>query len=144
MVIQFTGGQPSCTSQLLQIRAMLSQPHPPTTVDVQKQLGHGVLACECSSPSCHAHTFICSIPLAATPGEAVPCAIYSFLTTQGFAQLIPYAISLGGDTDTIASMAGAIGGAYWGLEAIPKDWVECCEGTSKAIELADSLYSLSC
>ena len=77
-------------------------------------------------------------------GQAVPCAIFAFLkcSRESFEALIPYAISLGGDTDTIASMAGAIGGAYWGLEAIPEDWVECCEESSRAVTLADQLFRI--
>jgi len=41
-------------------------------------------------------------------GEAVPCALYAFLhcSSNSFRDLIPYAISLGGDADTIACMAG--------------------------------------
>jgi len=31
-----------------------------------------------------------------------------------------YAVSLGGDTDTIAAMCGAIAGAWWGVEKIPR------------------------
>ena len=56
--------------------------------------------------------------------------------------MIPYAISLGGDADTIASMAGAIGGGYWGHEGIPKDWWEACEGASQCCTLADSLHAI--
>ncbi len=78
-------------------------------------------------------------------GQAVPCAIFAFLNCCGdsFEALIPYAISLGGDTDTIASMAGAIGGAYWGLEAIPGEWVECCEESGRAVSLADELLKIT-
>lgn len=76
--------------------------------------------------------------------EAVPCAIYAFLkcSNESFKELIPYAISLGGDTDTIGSMAGAIGGAYWGIEQIPQEWVDCCEESGRALSLADKLYDL--
>ena len=76
--------------------------------------------------------------------EAVPCAIYAFLShvNKSFEEIIPFAISLGGDTDTIASMAGAIAGAHFGFDSIPKDWVECCEGVSRLTALADSLYDL--
>lgn len=76
--------------------------------------------------------------------EAVPCAIFAFLHNckSEFSELIAYAICLGGDTDTIGSMAGAIGGAYFGLEAIPQEWIDCCEESSKAISYADSLYDL--
>ena len=74
--------------------------------------------------------------------EAVPCAIYAFLQFGGksFKELIPYAISLGGDTDTIGSMAGAISGAYLGVEAIPQDWLDNCEETGRAFSFADALY----
>lgn len=34
--------------------------------------------------------------------------------------------SLGRDADCVASIAGAIGGAYKGIDAIPKEWVETC------------------
>lgn len=74
--------------------------------------------------------------------EAVPCAIYAFLShvNKSFEELIPFAISLGGDTDTIASMAGAIAGAYFGHDSIPEEWTVCCEGASRISSLADSLY----
>jgi ADP-ribosylglycohydrolase len=39
-----------------------------------------------------------------------------------FEKTVTYAISLGGDTDTIGAMAGAISGAYLGIEAIPAEW----------------------
>ncbi len=40
--------------------------------------------------------------------------------------------SLGRDTDCIASIAGAIAGAFKGIDAIPKEWVEICEKAMKA------------
>ncbi|MBA7707290.1 hypothetical protein ES703_116160 [subsurface metagenome] len=43
--------------------------------------------------------------------NSVPSAIYSFLSQpQSFAQTVIYAISLGGDTDTIGAMTGTISG----------------------------------
>ena len=58
-------------------------------------------------PSLPPSLLILSLPLA----EAVPCALYAFLhcSSKSFKEMIPYAISLGGDADTIASMAGM----YW-------------------------------
>lgn len=41
---------------------------------------------------------------------------------------LAYAVSLGGDTDTIATMAGAIAGAYYGDTCIPKSWISSLEG----------------
>jgi len=57
--------------------------------------------------------------------EAVPMAIYCYLTNAGsFEKAIEAAIFLGGDTDTIASMTGAISGAALGERHIPKRWIE--------------------
>ena len=48
-----------------------------------------------------------------------PTAIFSFLRNpHSFEGAVRYAISLGGDTDTIGAMTGAISGAYHGAEAI--------------------------
>ena len=57
--------------------------------------------------------------------RSVPTAIYCFLRhLRSYKDCVIYAISLGGDTDTIASMAGAISGAYLGINAIPAKWRE--------------------
>ena len=60
---------------------------------------------------------------------AVPAAIISFLhnVEKGFQEILYYSISLGGDTDTIASMACAIAGAFYGEEVIPDPWKSKCE-----------------
>jgi poly(ADP-ribose) glycohydrolase ARH3 len=56
--------------------------------------------------------------------EAVAMGIYCFLRhPDSFAQVIHEAVFIGGDTDTIACMAGAIAGAFPGIEAIPKPWL---------------------
>jgi poly(ADP-ribose) glycohydrolase ARH3 len=47
--------------------------------------------------------------------RSVPTAIYCFLRqTQSYEDTLIYAISLGGDTDTIAAMAGTISGGISG------------------------------
>ncbi|HEY1617335.1 MAG TPA: ADP-ribosylglycohydrolase family protein, partial [Streptosporangiaceae bacterium] len=53
------------------------------------------------------------------------------------------AASLGGDTDTIAAMAGAIGGACYGLAAFPPHAVRVIDAQGLGLtELADSLLAL--
>jgi ADP-ribosylglycohydrolase len=53
------------------------------------------------------------------------------------------AASLGGDCDTIAAMAGAIGGAIHGLAAFPPHAVEVIDAQGLALaDLADSLLAL--
>jgi len=54
--------------------------------------------------------------------RSVPAALYCFLRqTRSYKDTVIYAISLGGDTDTIAAMAGAISGAYIGVEAMSSE-----------------------
>lgn len=76
--------------------------------------------------------------------EAVPAAIFSFLYKGkvSFQDSVNYAISLGGDTDTIASMTGAISGAYWGVDNVPTMWQNKCEAVDEAIEFANKIYEL--
>jgi ADP-ribosylglycohydrolase len=71
-------------------------------------------------------------------------AIYAFLAhPNSFAEAVLYAVKLGGDTDTIGAMCGAIAGAYHGLDAIPNNWLNALEnsthGRDDALELASEL-----
>ncbi|MBA7493714.1 ADP-ribosylarginine hydrolase Tri1 [subsurface metagenome] len=75
--------------------------------------------------------------------NSVPTAIYSFLTQpDSFAQAVLHAVSLGGDTDTIGAMTGAISGAYLGIESIPDSWKGKLENRFYIEELAERLWSL--
>lgn len=83
--------------------------------------------------------------------ESVPTAIYCFLkslqeipsiqTDNIFRRTIQYAVTLGGDTDTIASMAGAIAGAYLGEEAVNPYLAKHCEFSKEIAELAENLFA---
>jgi len=84
---------------------------------------------------------------------SVPTAIYCFLrglndisgieTSNPFRRSIEYAITLGGDTDTIASMAGSLCGAYFGETIIPENLLKHCEGYDEIGTLANQLYDAS-
>jgi len=76
--------------------------------------------------------------------RSVPGACYIALThSPNFLEAIRTAISLGGDTDTIAGMVGAIVGAHIGEGGLPKKWMEQLEdgprGRSFARDLAEKL-----
>lgn len=71
-----------------------------------------------------------------TAHTSVPTAVACYLLQQdSFADAITTAISLGGDTDTIASMTGALVGSHLGLASIPLGW--------RGVEVADHLTSLA-
>jgi poly(ADP-ribose) glycohydrolase ARH3 len=76
---------------------------------------------------------------------SVPSACYIAITySPDFCDAIRAAISLGGDTDTIAGMVGAIVGAHVGEKELPGEWIEQLEngprGRSFARSLADRLF----
>jgi ADP-ribosylglycohydrolase len=59
--------------------------------------------------------------------ESVCAAIYTALAHPAFDQAVRFAVRIGGDTDTIAAMTGAIAGARHGAEAIPAPWLAALE-----------------
>ncbi|GAB0088891.1 ADP-ribose glycohydrolase ARH3 [Sergentomyia squamirostris] len=83
---------------------------------------------------------------------SVPTAIYCFLRSLSeiedipvenpFMRCLEYSISLGGDTDTIASMACAINGAFYGESIIPSTLLKHCESSEEVTNLADSLIKI--
>ena len=76
-----------------------------------------------------------------TAHNSVPTAIHSFLRNpHNFGESVLYAISLGGDTDTIGAMTGAISGAYHGAEAIPERWKSKLERLDYIETLAEKLW----
>ena len=76
---------------------------------------------------------------------SVPSACYIAITySPDFCDAVWAAISLGGDTDTIAGMVEAIVGAHVGEKGLPAEWIEQLEegprGRSFVKRLADRLF----
>jgi ADP-ribosylglycohydrolase len=75
-------------------------------------------------------------------------SLYSFLRTPGdYWETICTAIEVGGDVDTTAAMAGAISGAYLGLDAIPSHLLHFLTdrgkwGFDELVELANQCYEI--
>ena len=77
--------------------------------------------------------------------SSVPAALWAVLRSPSDPEeVLVRAVSLGGDTDSIAAMAGAIAGALNGASRFPGRWVEALEegpwGRSRLLDLADELY----
>ena len=56
--------------------------------------------------------------------ETVPQAVYAFLYSEDFESTIREAVMMGGDSDTIAAMAGSIAHAYY--KNVPDEFVNEC------------------
>ena len=83
--------------------------------------------------------------------DSVPTALYCALSvlqnsrldqTKKLEETLKVAITMGGDTDTIASMACAITGAHLGLETIPRYLYTSCEDHQQVLELAEQMYNV--
>lgn len=63
-----------------------------------------------------------------------------FLESDDYESAVRLAISFGGDTDTMAAMAGSIAEAYYGQ--IPHDLLSYAKGklTAEALELCEEFY----
>ena len=72
--------------------------------------------------------------------RSVLTSIYCFAVADTFEQAVRRAIRMGGDTDTIAAMTGALAGARYGAADIPKAWIEV-EGRDRLLGLADRFVS---
>lgn len=108
------------------MQKLLKKKHPPSDEEVVNVLGHSVNAL-----------------------YSVPTALYCFLKnsqSQGeksITHTLEYAISLGGDTDTIASMACALAGSYYSDSCITENMKKHCENSEEIIQLADQLYEIA-
>jgi ADP-ribosyl-[dinitrogen reductase] hydrolase len=52
----------------------------------------------------------------------------AFFSTDNFEDCVVKAVNRGGDADTTGSIAGAIAGARYGVDAIPRRWLEAIDG----------------
>ena len=77
--------------------------------------------------------------------ETIPLTLALLMLANGDPeQTIIYATNFGRDADTVASMAGAIAGAYKGINGFPTGWVEQIENeNSKQKQLAVDMTDLA-
>ena len=72
--------------------------------------------------------------------RSVLTAVYCFVVADSFEETVRRAIGMGGDTDTIAAMAGALAGARYGATDIPEAWLEV-EDRDRLLRLAGQFVS---
>ena len=75
--------------------------------------------------------------------DTLQAAMWCFLNTSSFEDALVAAVNLGGDTDTIGAVCGALSGVCYGLEAIPSRWQQPLAGRLEIIELAERIYELA-
>jgi poly(ADP-ribose) glycohydrolase ARH3 len=74
--------------------------------------------------------------------DSVPTALHAALgSLHSFPDAVGRAVRLGGDTDTIGAMAGALAGAFLGYSAIPRPWLDRLEAVHMLVVVADELLA---
>lgn len=56
--------------------------------------------------------------------DTLEAAIWCLMNTNSYKDCVLTAVNLGGDTDTIAAIAGGLAGALYGYESIPREWLD--------------------
>ena len=69
--------------------------------------------------------------------DSLEAAIWCLLTTTNYKECVLRAVNLGGDTDTIAAIAGGLAGLEYSYKQIPEEWI-------KVIARRDWIHELCC
>lgn len=69
--------------------------------------------------------------------DTLESSLWCFLTTSSYSEAVLKAVNLGGDTDTTACLTGGLAGLYYGLPAIPDQWINGLARQNDIIELAE-------
>ena len=54
--------------------------------------------------------------------DSLEAAVWSLITTDSLEEALLKAVNLGKDTDTVAAIAGGLGGLYYGYESVSENW----------------------
>lgn len=76
--------------------------------------------------------------------DTIEAAVWCLITTDSLKECLLKAVNLGDDTDTVAAVAGGLAGLFYGVEAIPGEWLNVMnqkEYVERLCEKANSLCS---
>lgn len=77
--------------------------------------------------------------------DTLQTALYYGLASQTVEEAVVAAVNMGGDTDTVGAITGAIAGTRYGATEIPEKWTHRLQGTNRTelTSLADEIISTS-
>ncbi|MEO0899856.1 MAG: ADP-ribosylglycohydrolase family protein [Bacteroidota bacterium] len=73
--------------------------------------------------------------------HSLQASLWCWLKTDNYEDAVLMAVNLGEDTDTTGAITGAIAGVTYGLNSIPKKWVDQLARKRDIIKLADRLQA---
>jgi poly(ADP-ribose) glycohydrolase ARH3 len=102
-------------------------------------LREGLAAAARTEPAASPAAVAAALGTAPTADRSVPAALWCAAVSADVEECVTRAIALGGDTDTIASMAAAVRGAVAGASALPGAWTDALEGHRLVVDAAERL-----
>lgn len=69
--------------------------------------------------------------------DTLEAVIWAFFNSKTYKETVLRAVNLGGDTDTIAAIAGGIAGIYYGFNGVPVKWIQNISGKEQIASLCD-------
>jgi ADP-ribosyl-[dinitrogen reductase] hydrolase len=77
--------------------------------------------------------------------DTLQTVLHAFHTTRGLEECVVRAVNQGGDADTTGAIAGAVAGAFYGEEALPRRWLRRLDPAVREEigALSDRLVALS-
>lgn len=72
--------------------------------------------------------------------DSFEAAVWSFVNSESYGECVIKAVELGGDTDTIAAIAGGLAGIYYGIggeKGIPEEWIDALARKDWITEMLD-------
>ena len=75
--------------------------------------------------------------------RSLEAALWAFHRSDSFREGAPRAVNLGDDADTTGAIYGQLAGAYYGVNAIPQDWIERLGLRELISQKADALLDFS-
>lgn len=71
--------------------------------------------------------------------HSLEASFWCFLNSDSYEETVLKAVNLGEDTDTTGAIAGGLAGMYYGIDAIPKKWIDKLVRTNDIKDLAERL-----
>ena len=75
--------------------------------------------------------------------RSLEAALWAFHRSDSFREGAPRAVNLGDDADTTGAIYGQLAGAYYGVNAIPQDWIERLALREFISEKATALFDIT-
>ena len=76
--------------------------------------------------------------------DTLEAALWCLLNTSNYKDCVLKAINLGEDTDTVAAVAGGLAGMYYGVDAIPDNWLNQLARRDDIEKLCTDFYDSLC